>query len=134
MPIIERYMSLKRQETVLLSEFDAMNQNTPLPFDDYNKIFGIFSALLALLCDTEDPVLIRLYSATLDDYGAELAALDEVMAEVAKKTQETRVKSTYSARAQSICRTLGSTSRVLTSSVVEIAHMKNEIKMLLQQM
>ena len=133
-PIIERYMSLKRQESTLCSEFVSMTRNTPLPLEDYTEIFGIFSALLALLRDEENPAVARTYLAHIEYHGAELAALDAVMAEIAKKTQETRDKCTYTARPQIGLKFSESTSGVLTSSVAEIARMKHEIEVFLQQM
>ena len=99
-PIIEHYMSLKRQESTLCSEFLSMTRNTPLQLALYTEVFGIFSALLALLRDEEHPSLARTYLAYIESNGAELAALEEVMAEIARKTQETRAKCTYKASPQ----------------------------------
>ena len=133
-PIIERYMSLKRQESTLCSEFISMTRNTPLPLEDYTEILGVFTALLALLRDEEKPSLAQTYLAYIESNGAELAALDEVMTEIARKTQETRAKCTYKARPPIVLKLSESTSRVLTSSVAEIARKKREIEVVLQQM
>lgn len=70
----------------------------------------------------------------MEQYGAGLAAVDEVIAEIAKKIQETRTKSTCSTRPRNIQKLLESTSMMLMSSVIEIARTKNEIKALLRQM
>ena len=133
-PIIERYMSLKRQENALYNEFDLMCRNTPLPIEDYGQLFGIFSALFRLLHDTRNSDLSQMYLTRMVDCGAELAAVDRVMAEIAKKTEETRIKSTYSTRPRVVLNFSESTIMALTSSVMEIARTKKEIKVLLRQM
>lgn len=136
-PIIERYMSLKRQENTICSEFFSMTRNLPLPVEEYTKIFGVFAALVALLVllrDGENPASGRTYLAGIEHHVAELAVLNEVMAEIAIKTQETRVKCTYTVRLQIGLKFSESTSRVLTSLVADIARMKREIEVSLQQM
>ena len=96
-PIIERYMSLKRQESAIWSEFLSMIRNITMPVEDFTEIFEVFAALvalLALLCDDENPASGRTYLASIERHGAELAALNEAMVEITKKTDETRVKCT----------------------------------------
>ena len=133
-PIIERYMSFKRQERTICSKFISMTLNTPLPIENYTEIVGNFSAFLFLLRDEEHPAIVRIYSANVEYQLAQLAAPDEVMVDFARKAQETRVKCTYTARPQIVLKFSESTSRVLTSSVAEISRMKREIKEFLQQM
>ena len=115
-PIIERYMSLRRQESDICREFLSMTRSIPLPVEDYKEIFEVFAALVALqalLCEDENPASGRTY---IERHGAELAALNEAMVEIAKKIRESRVKCTYTVRPQIGLKFSESTSRVLTSS------------------
>ena len=133
-PIIERHMSLKRQENARCSEYISMTQNTLLLLEDYIETLGVLTAFLALLRNEENPASAQLFASRIQHLGAELAAWDEVMAEIAVKTQETRVKCTYTARSQIGLKFSESTLKVLTSSVADTARMKHEIEVSLQQM
>lgn len=95
-PIIERYMSLKRQQIALYNEFDLMRRNTPLPTEEYSELLPLFHASFYLLHETRHSSFFQRSLTAMEQYGAELAAVDDVMAEIAKKTQETRTKSTCS--------------------------------------
>ena len=96
-PIIERYMSLERQEDDLFSELNMMTQTSTLIVEDYDESLAVFHALSVLHQIAETSAQSRLCLARMQESRAELAAMDKVLAEIAKKTQETRIKSKYSA-------------------------------------
>lgn len=122
-PLIERYMSLKRRESTLCSALE-----------DYEKTIETLTAISALFRGHDNPISARDLSARIEYAGAEPTALDEVMADIATKAQETRVKCKYTARPQIALTFSELTSRVLTSAVGEIARMKRGILVTLQQM
>ena len=99
-PIIEHYMSLKRRENTLCSEFGSMTRKTPRLLRLYAAKCGILSRLLALLRDEGNPALARTYLADIEHHRVELAAVSEAIAEIVNKTEETQVKCTYTARPQ----------------------------------
>lgn len=99
-PIIERYMSLKRQQIALYNDFDLVRRNTPVSTEEYSELLTLFHASFYLLHETRHFSFFQMNLTAMEQYGAELAAVDEVMAEIAKKTQETRTKSTCSARSE----------------------------------
>lgn len=115
-PIIQRFMELKREENTALSEYDLMQQDTPQD----NEQYSVASEYLI--------------PSKIEQYQAELAAMGEKVLKELKKIKEMKKKRTYSARSQIASKLSGPTSKVLTSSVVEIQCKKDEIKVLLQQM
>ena len=133
-PIIELYMSLKRQESTLCNEFILWTRTTPSPLELYTATFTVFSGDFALLRDEDNQASAQIWSAQIEEQGALLAALDEVMAGRARKIQEFRVKCKYIGGQQIVLKLSESTSRTLTRSVAGIASMKREIEVLLQQM
>lgn len=134
LPIIERYMSLRRQQTALYNEFDLMMRRTPLPIEKYGEFLGSFRGSFTLLHETRHSSTFQICLTAMEEFRAELAAVDDVIAGITKKTQETWTKSTFSSRPRMLQKLLESTSMMLTSSVMEIARRKDEIKALLRQM
>ena len=131
--VVEIYMTLEREEKILCSEFLSTTRNVSSLLRRHTNILSMLSAHLGLLCDEQNPGLARTYLARIQYNIAQLAALDKAVAENVKKTLETRAKCTYTARPQIVLLS-ESTSRVLMSSVAEIARMKREVQVLLQQM
>ena len=127
-------MNLKRQESAVNSEFDLMEKKTSSQIEDYSYYLELFTIHLRLLRQQRLSALFQYNLDGMAENEANLAAMDKVMAENAKKIHETRIKSTYSMRPEIASKLSASTSRVLTSSVTQIIHEKDEIKVLLRQM
>lgn len=133
-PIIERYMDLMRQESAVYSDFDLMELRTSVSAREYDEVSALLSANIGLLRDPDFSALSQLHLYHIAVHEAELAAMNALLLEKWEKTQEMQKKSTYSARPHTKLKVSVPTSRVLTSSVMEIKRKKDEIKVLLQQL
>lgn len=133
-PLIERFMNLRREENAVLRELDQMQDSMPLPIEEYDELRAVLTTSFHMLHGPGHSALHQTIMENHAEYTALLAAMDRLLLEEKRKLEEMYHKGKYTVRESTALRSSSSTSRVLTSSVMEIQRKKHQIKVLLQQM
>ena len=87
--IIERYMTLKRQESAVFSKFDLLEQDTLPLTDEYGKLFRGWTHHFRLLHEARRDTFYKSNLISMAYYDVNLANMDKDMA---RKLREMRFK------------------------------------------
>ena len=89
--IIERFMTLKRQESAMFSRFDLLERVTLPPTDDYGKLFKGWKHYFRLLYGARRDTIYQSNLTAMAYYEVNLAFIDQ---EMARKLREMRFECT----------------------------------------
>ena len=89
--IIERYMTLKRQESAVFSDFDLLEQDTLPLTDEYGKLFRGWTHHFRLLYEARCDTFYQTNLTAMAYYDVNLAFMDKDMA---RKLRDMRFNST----------------------------------------